>query len=49
MAHNVSRNCLIFPAFFPLEREVILGFLHIIFPHFFLLIERFFGFFVLLC
>ena len=40
---------MIFPAFFPLEREVFRVFCVEFFLHFFLLIERFFGFFVLLC
>ena len=35
MAQKVSRNCFDFPAFFPLDREVLLGFLHLIFPAFF--------------
>ena len=40
---------LIFPAFFPLDREVFWVFCFEIFPHFFVLIKRFFGFFVLFC
>ena len=35
MAHNESRNCLIFPALFPLDREVFWVFCILIFPAFF--------------
>ena len=35
MAHNVSKNRLIFPVLFRLDREVFLGFLQLIFPIFF--------------